>query len=190
MKPPSTPKAPLAQVLRHAQDSWTQPLINFPLTFLFGVRGYYFRTMGKSDRNDRNIYDDAIFLVSPNVFAAFNANTDPSPFRSGVATLLPGWHLYRKGRHGISRGPGYPALRPATAGERLPVKRDGEKAIPSARPGVAINIHRGGYSTTSSLGCQTIYPTQYDAFINLVYLEMDRAKIKTINYGLIDGPIN
>ena len=52
--------------------------------------------------------------------------------------------------------------------------------------GVAINIHRGGYNTTSSLGCQTIHPSQWEAFIALAYLEMDRAGQKTIPYLLVE----
>jgi lysozyme len=153
-------------------------------TALLGVRGYYRDTMGARGKNDRGIYDDAIFVSSPNGSFSFNANTDPSPWRAGVASLLPGLHRYRKGRHGISRGAGYPALRPATPGEKLPVRRDGQ---PGTSEGVAINIHRGGRKTTSSLGCQTIHPDQWDAFLNLVYAEMDRHGQKTVPYLLIEA---
>ncbi len=149
---------------------------------LVGIRGYYLDTMGEKGTNDRGIYDDAIFVVSPSVYAAFNANTDPSVFRKGIASLKPGVHLYRQGRHGISRGPGYPALRPATKNEGLPVTRDGE---PDG-VGIAINIHRGSNNTTSSLGCQTIPPAQWDAFIALVYSEMKRYNQKTIPYLLVE----
>lgn len=149
---------------------------------LVGIRGYYLNTMGVAGKNDRNIYDDAIFIVSPSVYATFNANTDPSPFRKGVASLVPGVHLYRKGKHGISRGPGYPALRPATKKEALPVFRDGE----GVSIGYHINIHRGGYNTTSSLGCQTIPPQQWNAFQSLVYEQMDRYNQSTIPYLLIE----
>jgi lysozyme len=150
---------------------------------LVGIRGYYRRTMGDPTKNDRGIYDDAIFLVSPNAYATFNANTDPSISRKGIAVLKPGVHRYRKGKHGLSTpSGGYPALRPANAAEQLPVTRDGV----GDSMGIAINIHKGGFRTTSSLGCQTIYPSQWEAFIGLVYAEMDRAGQRTIPYLLVE----
>lgn len=150
---------------------------------LLGVRGYFRDTLGAPGRNDRGIYDDAIFVLGPNAFASFTANTDPSVNRDGVAVLLPGVHPYRKGNHGISRGGGYPALRPATKDEALPVMRDGQR---ETSLGYAINIHRGSYNSTSSLGCQTIYPPQWAEFIGLVYGEMDRAGVRTVPYLLIE----
>ena len=150
---------------------------------IVGIRGYYLNTMGVKKKNDRGIYDDAIFIISPSVFASFNANTDPSVYRKGVAVLKPGVHRYKKGRHGISKGKGYPALRPATVGEKLPVTRDGV----GDSQGIAINIHKGSYKSTSSLGCQTIYPDQWSGFINLAYEQMDRYKQKTIPYVLIEN---
>jgi lysozyme len=150
---------------------------------LLGIRGYYKRTMGDPTKNDRNIYDDAIFIISNNGYWAFNANTDPSTFKKGIATLLPGVYRYRKGKHGISRpGGGYPALRPATPGEKLPVYRDstGESM------GIALNIHKGGYKTTSSEGCQTIHPSQWDQFIKKVYELMDECNQSTIPYVLVE----
>jgi lysozyme len=149
---------------------------------LVGIRGYYRDSMGKAGENDRGIYDDAIFIVSPSAYVAFNANTDPSVRRKGIAVLKTGLHRYRKGLHGISRGPGYPALRPATPGERLPVTRDGT----GDDMGIAINIHRGGHNTTSSEGCQTIPPSQWEAFIALVYAEMNRYSQRTIPYLLVE----
>jgi lysozyme len=150
---------------------------------LVGIRGYYSETF-KPSGNQRNIYDDSIILLSPSCHATFNANTDPSIFKKGVASLIPGVHRYKKGNHGISKpGGGYPALRPATPDETLPVIRDSE----GESLGIAINIHKGGYNTTSSLGCQTIYPTQWDGFINLVYSEMSRYNQKTIPYLLVEN---
>ena len=150
---------------------------------LVGIRGYYADSMGVKGKNDRNIYDDAIILLSPSCHATFNANTDPSLFKKGVASLIPGVHRYKKGNHGISKpSGGYPALRPAAPNEALPVIRDSE----GESLGFAINIHKGGYNNTSSLGCQTIYPSQWDGFINLVYSEMSRYNQKTIPYLLVE----
>jgi lysozyme len=154
---------------------------------IVGIRGYYLRTLGDPRKNDRGIWDDCIAVISPTAFAAYNGNTDPSFWRKGIASLVEGVHKYRKGRHGISRGNPYPALRPANPSESLPVTRDGQLG---RSQGVAINIHRGGSinstspSVTSSLGCQTLPREQWPSFVNLVYGEMDRYGQKVIPYVL------
>jgi lysozyme len=154
---------------------------------IVGIRGYYLRTLGNPKKNDRGIWDDCIAVISPTAFAAYNGNTDPSFWRKNIASLVVGVHKYRKGRHGISRGNPYPALRPANPSESLPVTRDGQLG---RSQGVAINIHRGGsinstsQSVTSSLGCQTIPREQWPSFIGLVYGEMDRYGQKVIPYVL------
>ena len=178
MLPPSRPQ----QAKSKTQALLTKARVDDAVA-LVGIRGYYRDSMGEVGKNDRGIYDDAIFLVSPNAYATFNANTDPSIRRAGIAVLKPGVHRYRKGKHGLSKpGGGYPALRPANPAEELPVTRDGQ----GDSMGIAINLHKGGYRTTSSEGCQTIYPSQWESFISLVYSEMDRAGQKTIPYLLVE----
>lgn len=177
--PVRTPQINLADLLDRIQS--VKPVVP---VFIVGIRGYYLNSMGKAGANDRGIYDDAIILVSPTAYLTCNANTDPSVFRPGIATLKPGVHWYRKGRHGLSKGPGksYPAFRPDNPEEKLPVTRDGQAGD---KWGIAINIHRGGYNTTSSEGCQTIYPPQWLPFQVLTYAEMDRYKQTRIPYVLI-----
>lgn len=155
-------------------------------------RGYYQDTMGKPGVNDRGIYDDCFCVVSPDFYATFNANTDPSRYRpadgekQGIATLIPGLHFFKKGKHGITTHAdgGYNAFRPATPDESLPVWRDGcgDKIF----KGVAINIHRGGWNTTSSEGCQTVYPDQWNEFQVTVYDLMTKYKQLQLPYALID----
>ena len=191
MKPSSTPQASRALVLSVLKREWKkhikEPFPDFVVAF---IRGYYFRTMGHPSKNDRGIYDDGAFVIGPDTFTSFNANADPSAFCKGVATIMPGFYPFRPGNHGISRpGGGYPAFRPATPGEKLPVFRDGEIGR-SKRDGVATNIHRGGYTTTSSEGCLTLYPTQWEAFHALVHMELRKVGLKRFWVGVIDGPIN
>jgi hypothetical protein len=52
------------------------------------------------------------------------------------------------------------------------VTRDGDPPYPD-QGYFGINIHRGGYGTTGSEGCQTILPDQWDSFIALA---VDQAK--------------
>ena len=173
--PASTPKRTLAEL---------EPLLGAlsDQVKVVGVRGYYRDTMGKVGSNDRGIYDDALFIISPRHFSAWNANTDPSVFRPGIASLAPGVHRYKRGNHGISRpGGGYPAFRPATKGEELPVLRDG---VHSPTPGVAINIHKGSKNSTSSLGCQTIPPHQWSAFYAALDGELREFKQASFPYLL------
>lgn len=181
MKPPNRPQATRAEIEAIASKAFGGLL---PPVYVVGIRGYYKRTMGDPAKNDRGIYDDAIFIVAPHVFAAFNANTDPSRFRHGIATLVPGVHWYRPGNHGISKpGGGYPAFRPATPGEALPVTRDGKQGMSD---GIAINIHRGGYTTTSSEGCQTIHPDQWPEFQQRLMLALEAANCKKFPYILTE----
>ncbi len=182
MIPASRPRATRALIERLAKKTAKE----LPAVYLVGVRNYYTDSFDPGGKG-RGLYDDALFIVGPETFAAFNGNTDPSVFREGVATLVPGVHLYRPGNHGISRPDGgYPAFRPATKNEELPVTRDGV-AVPW--PGVAINIHRGGRTTTSSKGCQTVPPAQWDAFHALLTKELKAAGQKTFPYILLEGPI-
>ena len=146
---------------------------------IVGCRGYYRKT---AEENTRGIYDDAIFIVTPETFAAFNANVDPSVFRRGIATLTKGVWQYKVGIHGLSKPKDrqYTAL--VQAGEVV-VSRDGQGA---EKGWFGINIHRGSNAGTSSLGCQTIVPAQWDAFISLVQSELKRHGQKVIPYLLTD----
>lgn len=191
--PAGRPRMSLADLtphlLAHGLDPAKEPV------FVVGIRGYYRDTMGAPGVNDRGIYDDALFLVSPSLFAAFNGNTDPSRVRKGsgfgagkgMASLKPG--LYRVHRFDKHKGQ-YLAL--CQRAGPVTVMRDGSPPYPETGS-FGINIHKGGFGTTSSEGCQTIHPTQWDAFIAAA---VDQAKRyhgaawsrTTIPYLLMDNP--
>lgn len=184
MLPPAKPRLSLAEleakIAPYAINRDLHPMI------VVGLRGYYRDTMGASGRNDRGIYDDAICIVTPNVFATFNGNTDPTSEepRVGLASLAPG--AYYAHRFDLHRG-NYLALC-QRAGQVI-VHRDLTDSYASGVDHVdyghslgggnwkgdfGINIHKGGYGTTSSLGCQTIYPDQWGGFIELATAEAKR----------------
>lgn len=156
----------------------------YPL-YVVGVRGYYTDSMGVKGKNDRAIYDDAIFVVSPKVFQSFNGNTDPSAqFKKGLAMLKPDTYY----AHKIGAHKGYQAL--AQWAGKVTVARDG---VGDDTGFFGINIHRGGVTTTSSEGCQTIPPAQWKEFIELVVSEAKRIYGKdwskvTIPYVLFEEP--
>lgn len=158
--------------------------LNVPVALL-GVRGYYKQMGGNKKTNDINVYDDALFVWSVNGFMAFNANTDPSITRPGIATLKPGvWH-YRLGIHNISKAKSrqYPALVQAAP---VTVSRQGTG---DDTGWFGLNIHRGGRVTTSSLGCITLPPDgNWDSFYTLTKTEMSRAKVSRVPFVLVDNP--
>lgn len=156
---------------------------------ILGIRGYFRDSMGAVGVNDRGIYDDAFFVIAPKDFRSFWGNTDPSRYRKGhgtdentkgMASLVPGVWTYTRGMH---RGK-YMAL--VQKVEPVTVKRDGEPDyLDTGWHG--INIHRGGLNTTSSLGCQTLHPAQWDEFYGLVSSLMVAYDMKTIEYVLVEG---
>jgi hypothetical protein len=203
MLPPSRPKITRDEVLADLRACPQYDPAKHPIIAV-GYRGYYLKSMGKPDKNDRSIYDDAFCLITPNEFRAFNANTDPSTPENtvtGRASLVPGfypmWCLdFHKGK--------YRAFCQRLAS--CIVKRDGtEKYKKGARHAewgeclgnglwrgyFGINGHLGGIGTTSSLGCQTLPDPQWTECINLTIKEAKRLwgsewDKRVIPYLLID----
>lgn len=177
--PPHPPQQSREETLRILQTGGVSSAVA-----LLGVRGYYRRSMGDVRKNDRGIYDDAIFLVSPRTHASFNANVDPSIFRKGIAKLARGVWLYRVGIHGLSKPKDQRYVALVQAG-LVEIERDNDG---NDRGFFGINIHRGSFGSASSLGCQTIYPDQWAAFISLVRKELDFYGQQTIPYMLVEEP--
>ena len=182
LTPPSPPRLSRADI--KVRITLAHPGRTLPAFFICGIRGYYRDSMGAVGRNDRGIYDDALFVVSPEAFAGFNGNTDPSIAKPGIATLQPGWwECYQFDTHGGTVA--HPAI--CQRKGKVTVARDG--AGPDTG-NFGINIHRGGRTTTSSLGCQTVPPAQWDAFYALAKAEAQRVfgarwNKETITYILL-----
>ena len=172
--PPERPSVSLGWLLRTAYEAG----VNLENQIcIIGIRGFY-----NKGQNQRAIYDDAIFVVKPTGVEGFNANVDPGAFRKGIANLNTGVWLYRIGIHGLSKPKSeqYEALVQA---DNVIVTRDQGK---QEKGFFGINIHRGGRTTVSSLGCQTIHPGQWDEFMKSVKSTMLIRNQKTIKYILKD----
>lgn len=157
---------------------------------LIGIRGYYLDSMGKKAENDRGIYDDAlIWYIKGQGIMAFNGNCDASKYRKGfgfgkekgMASLDVGTWRYTMGTHyGSVPHKAFRQAKPVT------VTRDGTKGNYKDTGMFGINIHRGGVNSTSSLGCQTIPPSQWDMFRDVGYNALKERGITEFSYVLID----
>lgn len=155
---------------------------NEPAVIVYGVRGYFLNSIGKSGENDFNVYDDAMLVrVNGELIATFNANTDPSKPGQGKAILKPGIYQFYRGLH---KGR-IKAFRAYPEGVKLPVIRNqGTRLIESTAQ--YINIHDGGLTDTWSEGCQTLpgakaasqWGDQFAEFRNLVYDKLDRYSVR------------
>jgi hypothetical protein len=193
LKPGSKPRL-TTEDLKEKLQPFNIDYKKYPL-IIVGVRGYYKNSMGAPNINDRGIYDDALFIYTPGTFAAFNANTDPSVVRKktatqkGIATLKPGaYYVHKFDIHG-GKQLQYPAICQRLG--KVTVIRDGDP--PYEETGnFGINIHRGGNTKTSSEGCQTIVPEQWDAFYSLAKMQAksfygDNWNKTVIPYILLEG---
>jgi len=165
---------------------------------LFGRRGY-FADFG-APGNDFGAYDDGIVLISPTAFVTYNANTDPSVKKPKVAVLQPGRWTYKLGTHNRTK-PVAQQYRALVQACEVTVFRPGTEATTAGtssplglcqgggrwRGWFGVNIHRGGFTTTGSEGCQTIYKPQWDAFLAQTEMEMKRYGQETIDYLLTEG---
>ena len=180
--PPSRPhrnKEKLEAALEHYKLKLDKPYLIF-------IRGHYLDSLGKKGTNDINMYDDAVYLISPRIVDSWNANTDPSFVNKNgrdLAMLNLGQYKFYKGKH---RGRYY-ALRTFPEGKELYCTRNGKVSTCSH-----INIHRGGMNmsdagVTWSEGCLTIPSMQWTDFITRVYAEMANVKLKVIDALLLEN---
>lgn len=187
MNRPQWTKEKVQQIL--SQEFQKQGRVQ-PQVVLIGVRGFFQDSMGVVDQNDRGIYDDAVFLVSPTYFTSFNFNADPSrsgknpDTGKGYAVLTPGIWNYKVGIHGLSK-PKEQQYTALTQAAEVVIHRDG--ATGNEKGFFGINIHRGGNTGTSSLGCQTVLPVQWNEFISAVKSELKKYNQSTIPYVLIES---
>lgn len=184
------------ETLEKLLEPYKDQLEHFKLTIV-GIRGF-FPSIGPTGKNDRNVYDDAIILRVPSLSTcvAFNGNTDPTRIHKGygtneqtkgMAVLNTGlWPVYRFDKHNGSQ----PHEAICQRDGKVTVTRDGDPPYPDTGH-FGINIHRGGYTKTSSLGCQTIPPEQWNEFYDKASgaakkLWGDAWKKETIAYVLLE----
>lgn len=190
ISPKYTPRLSREQVLEILAEQ-NLNLEDKPL-ILVGIRGYYLNDMGQAGKNDRGIYDDALFWITATDFIAYNGNTDPSKYRighgfghkKGMACLKTGvWH-YKLGIHNQSKSPRkqYPAFVQA---KEVTVVRDG---LPDYEDTgfFGINIHKGSVWHTSSAGCQTIPNEQWVSFRSFGYTKFKQYNLQTFPYCLVE----
>lgn len=169
--PPARPKrddATLDAVIEHFNLVPTRACLIY-------VRGHYLDTMGRPGVDDVNIYDDAVYLVSPNRRESWNANTSPSFPKKGYAELVLGQYVYYPSYHHIwEPKKRYRAFRPYPEGIKLKCLRNGKLSTCQAT-----NLHMGSdnpaaFDVVWSQGCMTVPRSQYPDYELTVRTEVER----------------
>jgi lysozyme len=170
--------------------------------WILGIRG----AMDTDGVNQVGLYDDALFLITPKGVEGFNANTDPSRLLPGVAQLVCGTYYYKKGIHGLHHldltkpedqrllAQAMQTGRDVSSLTYWALRQDSDVTVmrtgdpnphtDNSQNRFWIDIHRGGYNTTSSAGCQTIHPDQWPDFKSKAYEAMDVYNEARIPYVL------
>ena len=190
--PRNRPLARRELVTKVAQTQWQEsnPKKPFPGMFVLGVRSYYDTTIGPAG-NEINAYDDAFFIVSPDHFSGWNGNTDPTRYgwnaKAGkyMARLRVGcWRFIRRMHAGkyMAFGQGESPVTVDRIDEKGKIRQSETGCF-------GIDLHLGGVNGTSSEGCNTVPPDQWQSFYKTL-----SEQIKLLGYRfdfiLIDGPIN
>jgi lysozyme len=157
--------------------------LDFSIPTLVGIRNYY------QSMPERGVYGDAFTWISDRHFSTYNGNTEASKYRKGfgygsekgMACLKEGVWKYKTGIHNGSIP--HMAFRQY---DEVTVIRDGNRGGYQDTGFFAINIHRGSNYGTSSLGCQTIPPVQWDAFRQTGYSLLKEAGMSNFNYLLLN----
>lgn len=191
--PKSKPQATRQLVLAKAALAWAQEysIKPPPAIFVLAVRGYYANSLG-GPGNDLGMYDDAFFIVDAKSMSAWNGNTDPSRYglrpEGGrhMARLKTGCWWFRPLTHRRKYQAFGQGSSPVTV-ERI--KSDGSIAITESGQ-FGINLHRGGINGTSSEGCCTLPPDQWEDFRSELNRVLSLAGLNKFSFLLIDGPIN
>jgi lysozyme len=190
------PFAKRDQAIAAAVAAWRAHGMTYPLpaVAVLAVRGFYLKSLGDPRKLACGLYEDAIFILGPDLtdFRGFNANTDPSRIgwhpnaEDHMARLQRGAWTFKRLRH----QPGSPTGHMAFGQDRNRVTVEflnQAGAIAKAKTGLfGINVHRGGDKTTASKGGITIPPSQWQEF----YLTLAKL-VKSDPFPLIlaNGPI-
>jgi len=177
-----------------AAEAWRKSNGGAPLpeSFVLAVRGYYSATIGEPG-NDIDVYDDAFFIVSPTGITAWNGNTDPTRYgwngnaNDYMARLRTGcwWFISRmhRGRYqAFGQGDNQVTV------DRI--KANGTVSHSATSSDFGIDLHLGGINGTSSEGCQTVPPYQWEDFRRTLNALIRNSGVDKFPYILVDGPIN
>lgn len=131
-----------------------------------------------------DIYEDAVFVITPNTLASFNSSLGVVGPTAEAQTLLNGKWQFKKGAYGASRAKKfqYPAF--VQHGAVTVVKNNGHEETGM----VGAEICRGSLTRRDPYGSHMIHPYVWDSFYSLVSDSLFLFKMQSFPYLLVTGP--